>query len=222
MTYETRFEKAQHSHQGRLATSRAGFPPLESMRGTVTAGRQATAGCSGLAWPKCHQKRGYKPRPKGNGRSRMVKPIQPWRSRSGAIAIRPTSPNPARLKNGLQSVRLHAVPAGLRLGKAGCETGLLPNHGLHATGHAGKTSDGCESSRVAKGQKNENGSPATGQSSPSSSRHGTEQPKQWAINSYFVPPRDKTPCFSESLRPATGHLYRLAICREVFSEGGKA
>lgn len=27
----------------------------------------------------------------------------------------------------------------------------------------------------------------------------------------FVPPRDKTPAFSVSNRPATGHLYKYAI-----------
>lgn len=186
MTYETRYEKTQHSHQGPLASCGLGLPALSSLRGFIATSRKATIGHPGIAWAECHPQRGYKPRPQGNGRSWMVKPIQPWRSRSGATAIRPVGTNPARLKDGLQPVRLHAVPTGLRLIETGCETGLLPDHGLHAAGHAGETSNGSEPSPVAKGQKNANGSPATGRSGLSSSRHGTKPP---VFQCCFVPPR---------------------------------
>lgn len=221
MSHGTRLEKTQHCDQGRVAASRPGLPPLESLRGTLSTGRQVTAGCSGATWSERHQERRYQPCAKGDGDSWMVEPIQSRRSRSGATAVRAAVANPARLADGLQSLRLHAVPAGLRPGEAGRKARMLSDHGLHAAGVAWKTTSRISAGHLEACQKNANGSPATGRSNGSSSRHGTRHQFQCIEIGDFVPPRDKTPCLLGWLRPATGHLYRFTICRAVFSEGSK-
>lgn len=219
MNHGPRIKKTRHCRPGKLASGRAGLPAIQGVRGVVAAGCKTSVGSARAAWPKRIQERRHQPGAEGNGGSRLVKPVEPWGCSSGTAAVWAIGANPAGFADGLQSVRLHPVPAGLRFGKAGCETRLLPDHGLHAAGHACKTSDRIKPGNLEARQKNTNGSPATGRSIASSSHHGTKcQFETMGIND-FVPPRDKTTYFSGLLRPATGHLYRFTICVGV-SEGG--
>ena len=221
MTYGPKIKETQHCHQGQLAAGRLGFSPVESVCRAIAARLQVAARCYGTAWAERHQERRHQPSTQNDGRSWMVKPLQSRCSSSGVASVRSAGANPARLADGLQPVRLHAVPAGLRSGKAGRKARELSDHRLHAARHACETTSRIGAGHLETCQKNANGSPATGRSDGSSSRHGTEQLNKWAINSCFVPPRDKTPCFPGWLRPATGHLYRFTICTEVFSGGNQ-
>lgn len=189
MSHGTRLKKTQHCDQGRVVTGGPGLPPLKSLRDTVSIGRQVAAGCSGATWSERHQERRYQPGAESNGGSWMVKPLQSRRSRSGVAAVRAAGANPARLADGLQPVRMHAVPAGLRPSKAGRKARMLSDHGLHAARHAWKTASRISASHLETCQENANGSPAAGRSTGSSSRHGTKYPIKADEISDFVPPR---------------------------------
>ncbi len=186
------------------------------MCGTFATWSKAIAGCDGDAWPECDQQRRHLPHAEGHGNSWLVRPFNPCCCKKGASTVRPAGQNQAGYAGRLQSIRMCAVPAELRLGEARREARVLSDNGLHG----GECRVCRPSYRVNPGetavrQKNRNGSPATGQTTGSSSRHGTSGEFETVEVSVFVPPRDKTPCFSGRVRPATGHLYRFTICTAV-------
>ena len=199
-----------------------GVSTLKSVRGVVTAGGKTVARPVRATWPECDAQRRFIARPQGDGRAWLVKSFKPRGRRSGTKRSWATRSDSARIAPRLQPLRPDALSTELRPGQVGCEAGNLQVHRLHGRRRITRKSTlRSQSGDMATCQKNANGSPATGRSNGSSSRHGTEQLKKWAMNRYFVPPRDKTPCFSGLLRPATGHLYRFTICTEVFSGGNQ-
>lgn len=207
-----RIEKARRRRCGRLASPLARLPAQPSVCRTLTIGGKADAGCSVHAWRQRQQERGYQPYAEAYEAARMVRQGESWGCSPRTDRVWAADPDAAGREARLQPVRLHALSAGLRPAKAGRDAGLLPDHGLHVQ-RCGpcQSSIGGQACGLEAGEKNANASPATGRCADQTSRHGTNGSHEKPEIMEFVPPRDKTPCFSGAQRPATGHLSRLAI-----------
>ena len=216
MTYEQIQQEARDRRIRHVDTDAAGVSAVTGVRRAFTAGGKAAARPAGTPGAERQGQRRSIARAQGHGLPWMDKPQQP--RRSGSRIDRPSAScsNPAGIAPRLQSLRGHAVPAELRPDEARRNAGSLQVHRLHGRRrNTGRSANDGESGSVATSQKNANGSPATGRSTGKTSRHGTRRPASSGEIADFVPPRDKTPCFWASLRPATGHLYRLTICSGI-------
>lgn len=199
-----------------VAAAAARLPQIESVCRAIHARHEVAGGRSFNARAKRGRKRGYKPFSEADGYQGLDKSRKPVGGCSGATGMRFAEYDAARFKARLQSVRPDPVPARLRPEKARRAAGIVSADGLH-----GGRIDPCKSAdrdpagTLAEGPKIKNGIPATEQSPRGLFRHGTKSIGENAEIADFVPPRNKTPCFSGGLCSATGHLYRLAICRGV-------
>ena len=212
-----RYEEARCSGLRSMAACADRFSEKPSMRGTISARCQVADGRARHAWPECDQERRYQPHAEVDGRPRVVQPGELARRGPGVDRPRATVSDPPGLQARLQLVRRHLLPARLRPDKAGCPPRMLSNDRLHGTECRGReAADGAASGTVATSSKNANASPATGRSTRKTSHHGTKYDAGTDEIAVFVPPRDKTPCFSGWQRPATGHLFRFTICRGKF------
>lgn len=220
MTYEQNQIKARDRRFGYVDSFAVGVSTLKSVRGVVTASGKAIARSVRATWPECDTQRRFVAGSEGDGCAGLDKSLKPRRSGSGTTGARANRSDPAGIAPRLQSVRGHAIPVELRPIQARRKAGNVQVHRLHGRQrNAGESTNGSESGAVATCQKNANGSPATGRSTPQTSRHGTKPRRKTSEIGHFVPPRDKTACFWVVLRPATGHLYRLTICSNLSSEG---
>lgn len=205
-----RIEETPACGQWRMVTAAAGFSPQQSMCGAVAARRKAAVRRIGNAWTECSEERRPLPDSQVDARSRLVRPAKSECSGAGIGGARTADANPARVTTRLQPVRGYVVSAGLQT-PARRGAGMLPEHGLHAGRRACKPADRSEAGYLATCPKNANGNPATGRYTGQTSCHGTNSNGVKPKEAEFVPPRDKTPCFSGCRRPATGHLYKYAI-----------
>lgn len=217
MSHGAKIEEA-FNRCNRLMASRAPrFSQIESSGGVITTRRKVAAGRAGAAGAECGRQWRYQSSAAHHAHPWMDEQKQPACRHCGTDRERPVIHDAARIKAGLQPVRLHPIPARLRLVEARRSPRLIPADGLH-----GRRTDPCKpayrdsSGSVATRPKIKNGTPATGRFSLKTSRHGTNDARKFLEIGHFVPPRDETPCFSGSKRPATGHLYRYAICRQFF------
>lgn len=207
-------QETRHRRNRIVAAAAARLPQIASVRRAFSTRYEVADGRPFNARAKRGRKRGYKPFSEADGHQGMDKSRKPLGGRSRATGMRFAEYDSARFKARLQSVCHDPVPARLRPEKARRAAGFIPADGLH-----GSRIDPCKSAdrdpagTLAEGQKIKNGSPATEQSPRGLFRHGTKSLEENAEIADFVPPRNKTPCFSGGLCSATGHLYRLAICR---------
>lgn len=213
MTYEQIEIKTRDRRNGYLDSLSSGVFAVKGVRGTVTAGGKAFARRVGATWPERHAQRRFVTSAQGHGGTRVDKPFKPRRSGSGTTGAWTTRSDPAGIASRLQSIRGHFVSAELQLDEGRRKAGDIQANRLYGRRRITRQSThGSKSGEVATPEKNANGSPATGRSTPKTYRHGTNQAHENRGIADFVPPRDKTPCFWVWLRPATGHLYRFAIC----------
>lgn len=207
-----RLQETRHRRHWRMASRIAGFPAKPCMFGAFTAGCKAVSGHSVHAQHECAQERRHQPDAEAHEGKGLVGSGEPW---SGCTRVGDAwldRADAAGLAAGLQFVCADPVPVGLRPAKAGRVAGLLPDDGLHGQWCGPRqSSNGSKTGRLEACAKNANGSPATGRYTDQTSRHGTNGSGKSGEVGEFVPPRDKTPCFSGAQRPATGHLSRLAI-----------
>ena len=124
-------------------------------------------------------------------------------------------PNPTRFAARLFALGADLVSTRLRSIKAGCSPRLLLDDRLDEGRDGRGQAERGEAGAVEASPKNNFGSPATGRSFKDRPAMGRSAKRETPENAHFVPPRDKTPLFLMFERPATGHLYRLAICRTL-------
>ena len=212
MAYEQEQIQAWDRGSRTMDTHTAGVLAVAGVRGTVTAWGETVARPVRPDGAECDAQRGFVSRPQGDGLAWLDKPFKPRGGGPGTTCSRATCSDATGIAPRLQPVRGHTLPAELRPLETRRQAGNVPIHRLHGRRRStGQTAHGSESGTVATSQKNANGSPATGRRPPRTSRHGTTAEENRLEIADFVPPRDKTPCFSVVHRPATGHLYRLTI-----------
>lgn len=209
MSHDAKIEEALNCGHRLMASRAPRFSQVEGMRGTFAPWCQIAAGRARPTRPERDQKRRYQSSAAHHAPPWMDEQKQSACRHCGTDRARPAIHDAARITAGLQSVRLHHVPARLRLIETRRSPRLIPADGLH-----GRRTDPCKTAygdsagSMATRQKIKNGAPATGRFSLKTSRHGTNDARNFLVKGHFVPPRDETPCFSGSKRPATGHLYR--------------
>ena len=204
----------------KLVATPIGFPQVESMCRTVPSCHEVAGGHAGDARSECVTEWRCIDSSSDYGCSGMDEQGDSPGVSKRASGIRIDHKDQAGGQAGLQSVRSHSVPSGLRSGKAGREAWMLSGDRLHGERNAAcKSPLGRKPGEVEVCQKIKKGRPATEQSHRLSFRHGTKASSSRVKFRHFVPPRYKTPCFSPFYCSATGHLSRYAIYMGSFREG---
>lgn len=206
-----RLKAPWHCCHGFLAAIPAGLSQKQSMCGAFPARRKAASGCPVDAWPQCHQEWRHLHYAQADEAARLVWTANAQCGSERAGSVRPDLSHPPRIAARLQPVGLHALPHGLRPEKDRRKTRVLPHDGLDDGRRPRRQADGEEAGHVEASTKNSFAYPATGRSLKDRPATGQSDQGETPQFAYFVPPRDKTPGFSLLHRPATGHLYRLAI-----------
>lgn len=209
---ESIIQETAARRQRALAPNAARFHQITRLRRVVSTGGEADPRCSLDAGAECYEERRHFLGTEGDGGARMEQSQQPQCSGAGANRERPHCADAPGRAARLQPVRLHAVPARLRSKEDRCIAWLLPCNRLHeARRILGRPAHRSKTGAMAESEKDANGIPATGQRSRISSHHGTKAGGRMTRKPGFVPARYETPGLRQSLRPATGHLYRFTM-----------
>ena len=215
-------KETRHRLYRPLGSGSVGLPAESGVCGTFAARCKAAARGAGELIDERQQERRHQLGTEPDADSRMDRTADAQCSRARAGRSWPSVPHASRFETRLLAVGLHPVSTGLQT-PARRAAWMLPADRLHGRWRPCEPADRAETSALATCPKNANAGPATGRSMRQPSRHGTNSQRGIIEIAEFVPPRDKTPCFWGSLRPATGHLYREAIStRERSSASGRA
>lgn len=186
---------------------------------------EAFAGCIEYVVHQCEAQRGHIAHAKAYEGSGVVRKGNSACCDMGAGASRDSHQNKTGHQSRYIAVCPDPVPPGLRSIKDRHQAmGISTRTGARERQpEIARSSDRGGPSEVASGsqglqgptpqaEKNKKGYPATGQCVRRLSRHGTTGGRKSGVNRPIVPPRDKIGCFWAFHCPATGHLFKEAIC----------
>lgn len=210
-------EKTPNCGNWAMASRSAGFPPVESVCGTITAGREAVHRSARI--DGCELFRQWRPVDfsKGNGSAWLVKPGQSARGCSRTARAWSSGNHAPRIAERLPAVCGHVVPTRLRSIKAQYSTWLLHAYGSRkGIATARSAANRCRPGTVATCQKIKVSGPATEQTKPTSFRHGTRAVAETIETPRLRSATEQNTMFFEGGAFRHGSPFYIAISSPVF------
>lgn len=200
------------------------------LRSAIPSCVKAVARCVGDAVNQCQTQRGHIAHTQAHGGERLERSRNIVGSHIRTGGKRPAYQDQTGHKGGHFAVRPYPVSLGLRpvedrhpairlSTRAGARSWQSIASRPAIRGYASQVEASAKVCQrtTTQAHQNENGYPATGQLQRRLSPHGTSEGQKSRINRLIVPPGDKNGCFWAFYCPATGHLFKEAICTGFLS-----